>query len=181
MSLHLVTPAEPPADTGVVDIASARPRRSTRERLRALRRGTVERVTGSTRPVMHAALAVERDYAITVRSESLATARHTVEAIGRMIPAVVIPGQHRCRIEAVAQGGTPMAIMVESAAGDPQTLDTVLRCLESIAGAPLRAKVIIHEPNRTHVRTWAGTWVEPAPRGRRLDGATDAPFAPSAA
>ena len=181
MSLHLVTPAQPPADTGVVDISSARPRRSTRERLRALRRGTVERVSGSTRPAMHAALAVERDYAITVRSESLATARHTVEAIGRMIPAVVSPGQHRCRIEAVAQGETPMAIMVESAAGDPQTLDTVLRCLESIAGAPLRAKVIIHEPNRTHVRTWAGMWVEPEPRGRRLGAATDAPFAPSAA
>ena len=49
-----------------------------------------------------------------------------------------------------------MTIMVESSAGDPQTLDTVLRCLESIAGAPMRAKVIIHEPNRTHVRTWAG-------------------------
>jgi len=181
MSLHLVTPAASAADTGVVDIASARPRRSTRERLRALRRGTVERVTGSTRPPVHAALAIERDYAITVRTESLATARHAVEAIGRMIPAVVTPGQHRCRIEASAQGETPMTIMVESAAGNPQTLDTVLRCLESIAGAPLRAKVIIHEPNRTHVRTWAGTWVEPESGGRRLGGVPDAPLAPTAA
>jgi hypothetical protein len=181
MSLHLVTPAEPGADTGVVDFASARPRRSTRERLQALRRGTVERVTGGARAPMHAAIAVERDYAITVRTPSLATARHTVEAIGRMIPAVVSAGHHRCRIEAVAQAETPMTIMVESAAGDPQTLDTVLRCLESIAGAPLRATVIIHEPNRTHVRTWAGTWVEPEPRGRRTGGAPDAPLAPAAA
>lgn len=181
MSLHLVTPAAAAADTGVVDITSARPRRSTRDRLRALRRGTVERVTGTPRPPLHAALAVERDYAITVRAASLATARHTVEAIGRMIPAVVTPGQHRCRIEAVAQGEAPMAIMVESSAGDPQTLDTVLRCLESIAGTPMRAKVIIHEPNRTRVRTWAGTWVEPEGRGRRLGGAPGAPLSPSAA
>jgi hypothetical protein len=178
MSLHLVT--DPPATTPstVVDIASARPRRGTRERLRALRRGTVARVTGADRQRLHAAMAVERDYAVTVRTTSLATARHTVEAIGRMIPAVVSPGPHRCRIEAIGQGPETMALMVESAASDPQTLDTVLRCLESITGAPVRAKVIIHEPHRTHVRTWAGDWVEPDGRGTRGPAA---PLSPTAA
>ena len=187
MSLHLVTTAPPDTDSGsapgVVDISSARarPRRSTRDRLRALRRDTVARVAGGSRESVHAAMVVERDYAVTVRAGSLATARHTVEAIGRMIPAVVASGPHRCRIEAVAQGEEPMSIMVESAAADSQTLDTVLRCLESIAGGTIRAKVIIHEPQRTHVRTWAGSWVEPGPTGRGAPSPHDAPLSPAAA
>jgi len=163
----------PTARGEVVPLDRIRARRTTRDRLRALARPSARREP------LHAAMAVERDYAVTVKTTSTAIARQTVEAIVRMVPAVVGSGYHRCRIEATAQGSTPMAIMVESAAGDIQTLDTLLRCLESIAGVPLRAKVIIHEADRTHVRTWSGSWVEPEPRGRRIDH--DAPFAPAAA
>jgi hypothetical protein len=178
MSLSRITDlrSTPAAARGeVVPLDRTRIRRTTRERLRALTRTTTRR------DPLHAAMAVEREYAVTVKTTSMAAARDTVEAITRMVPAVVGSGYHRCRIEATAQGTTPMSIMVESAAGDQQTIDTVLRCLESIAAAPLRAKVIIHEADRTHVRTWAGAWVEPGPRGRRGGGRADSPFAPAAA
>jgi hypothetical protein len=176
MSLSQITDlsSSPIAARGeVIPLERVRTRRTTRDRLRALTRPSTRREP------LHAAMAVEREYAVTVKTTSPAAARRTVEAIVRMVPAVVGSGYHRCRIEATTQAPVPMSIMVESAAGDIQTLDTLLRCLESIAGSPLRAKVIIHEADRTHVRTWSGAWVEPDPRGHRKGA--NVPLAPAAA
>jgi hypothetical protein len=116
-----------------------------------------------------------------VRTASLADAKELAEAIERVVPALIAPGQRRCRIEAMAcQSGLP-AIMVECAADDAQALDTLLRSLESITGTALRAKVIIHGADRPYVRTWVGTWIDREPRRRSDSGLAGPPLAPVAA
>jgi hypothetical protein len=205
MSVHAVShsgPTTPPAAPGgtppqgdpPVDLAQARaarrrragrPRRVARERIAALRRTTVSdavgRVARSGRPLVHAAILVDREYAITVRTASLADAKELAEAIERVVPALIAPGQRRCRIEATArQGGLP-AIMVECAADDAQALDTLLRSLESITGTALRAKVIIHGADRPYVRTWVGTWIDRGPRRQPDPGLAGPPLTPAAA
>lgn len=97
----------PPTGTaGVVDLDQARaarrgglgrPRISARERLAALRRTTlsdaVGRVARSGRPPVHAAMLVDREYAITVRTSSLADAQQLAQAIERVVPALIAPGR----------------------------------------------------------------------------------------
>lgn len=205
MSVHAVShsgPTAPPAAPGgtppqgdpPIDLAQARaarrrgaggPRRAARERLAALRRTTlseaVGRVARTGRPLVHAAMLVARDYAITVRTASLTDAKELAEAIERVVPALIAPGQRRCRIEATArQGGLP-AIMVECADDDARALDTLLRSLESITGTALRAKVIIHGVDRPYVRTWVGTWIDREPRRHADPGLAGPPLTPAAA
>jgi hypothetical protein len=183
----------PPADgPEVVDLARvraqrtegpARPRRA-RERLSALRRTTladaVGRVARTGRPPVHAAMLVDREYAITVRTTSLAGAQELALAIERVVPALIAPGFRRCRIEARAREGELPLIMVECAAGDAQALDTLLRSLESITGTLLRAKVIVHGADRPYVRNWVGTWIDRDAR-RRDPEVSGPPLSPAAA
>ncbi len=181
----------PPGDPPVVDLAQARkrrarrPRTGARERLAALRRTTlseaVGRVARSERPIVHAAMLVDREYAITVRTSSLVDAQELAQAIERVVPALIAPGHRRCRIEATARQGALPAIMVECAAGDSQALDTLLRSLESITGTALRAKVIIHGADGPYVRTWVGTWIDREPHHRKDSGLAGPPLSPVAA
>jgi hypothetical protein len=163
----------PPEHGGVIDLGKARAARaarprSARERLAALRRTTlsdaVGRVARNGRPPLHAAMLVDREYAITVRTASLADAQELAQAIERVVPALIAPGFRRCRIEARARDAELPKIMVECAAGDARALDTLLRSLESITGTRLRAKVIVHDADRPFVRNWAGTWIDREPR-----------------
>jgi len=85
------------------------------------------------------------------------------------------------RHEPRGRDGALPAIMVECAAGDLRTLDTLLRSLESITGARLRAKVIIHGAERPYVRTWAGIWIEREVRGQHDPQASGPPLSPAAA
>jgi len=203
MSVHAVShtgsssPPTPPGgtppsdDPPVVDLATARTRRAARprsgacRRLAALRRTSlseaVGRVARSGRPVVHAAMLVDREYAITVRTSSLADAQELAQAIERVVPALIAPANRRCRIEATARQGELPAIMVECAAGDAQTLDTLLRSLESITGTALRAKVIIHGADRPYVRNWVGTWIDRDPHHRTDPGRAGPPLSPIAA
>lgn len=71
--------------------------------------------------------------------------------------------------------------MVECAASDARTLDTLLRSLESITETPLRAKVIIHGVDRPYVRTWVGSFIDRDPHGHPGQEATEPPFSPAAA
>jgi len=180
----------PPGAGGVVDLArvradrASRPRRA-RERLSALRRTTlsdaVGRVARTERPPVHAAMLVDREYAITVRTSSVADAQELAQAIERVVPALIAPGFRRCRIEARARDGELPMLMVECAAADAQALDTLLRSLESITGTPLRAKVIIHGADRPYVRNWVGTWIDREPRLRPDPGLAGPPISPAAA
>jgi hypothetical protein len=205
MTVHAVShigPTAPPAAPGStppqgdppVDLAQARaarggrtgrPRLAARTRLAALRRTTlseaVGRVARSGRPAVHAAMVVDREYAITVRTSALADAQDLAQAIERVVPALIAPGQRRCRIEATGRDRDLPAIMVECAAGDAQTLDTLLRSLESITGTALRAKVIIHGADRPYIRNWVGTWIDREPRRRSDSGLAGPPLSPVAA
>lgn len=183
----------PPGSDDVIDLGRvraeranrpARPRR-TRERLAAFRRTTlsdaVGRVARSGRPPVHAAMLVDRDYAITVRTASMTDAQDLAQAIERMVPALITPGFRRCRIEARGRDESLPMIMVECAAADAQALDTLLRSLESITKTRLRAKVIVHGADRPYVRNWVGTWVEREPRGRQGTEPAGPPLSPAAA
>jgi len=183
----------PPEDEGVVDLGrvraarAGRPARSrgARERLAALRRTTlsdaVGRVARTGRPAVHAAMLVDREYAITVRTAALSDAQELAHAIERVVPALIAPGFRRCRIEARARDAELPMIMVECAAGDAQALDTLLRSLESITGTHLRAKVIVHGADRPCVRNWVGTWIDREPRRGHDPKLAGPPLSPAAA
>lgn len=203
MTVHAVShtgPHTPPAgaggtppEDGVVDLGkvraarAGRPARSrgARERLAALRRTTlsdaVGRVARTGRPPGHAAMLVDREYAITVRTASLTGAQELAQAIERVVPALIAPGFRRCRIEARARDAELPMIMVECAAGDAQALDTLLRSLESITGTRLRAKVIVHGADRPDVRNWVDTWIDRAPGRGHDPELAGPPLSPAAA
>ena len=179
-----------PGDGDVVDLAKVRAQRASRprrarERLSALRRTTlsdaVGRVARTGRPPVHAAMLVDREYAITVRTTSITDAQELAQAIERVVPALIAPGFRRCRIEARARDGELPMLMVECAAADAQALDTLLRSLESITDTPLRAKIIIHGSDRPYVRNWVGTWIDREPRLTPDPGLAGPPISPAAA
>jgi hypothetical protein len=204
MSVHVVSHSgsrttssaaggEPPGDPGIVDLAKVRAERASRpalprrarDRLAALRRTTlsdaVGRVARTGGAPAHAAMLVDREYAITVRTTSLVGAQELAQAIERVVPALIAPGFRRCRIEACARDGELPMIMVECAAGDARALDTLLRSLESITGTRLRAKVIIHGADRPYVRNWVGTWIDREPRRHQGPDLAGPPLSPAAA
>ena len=164
-------PATPPEETtaatttGVIGLVSARQPRTrtaghTRGPARPARSLTDARADAQ-RPGSEIAIVVQREFAVTVRAAAVRAAQPLAEAIGRVLQALVTPGGPRCRIEATSRSADLPFLVIECPTGDAQTLDTLMRCLESIVGAALRAKVVIHEGARARIRTWVGAWIEP--------------------
>jgi hypothetical protein len=147
---------------GDLEGMSSRHRSTSHEHASARRSGSVTAVQADAhRPDSEIAIVVQRDFAITVRAAAVRTAQPLAEAIGRVLQALVTPNHDRCRIEATARGLEVPSLVIDCPTGDAQTLDTLLRCLESIVGAALRAKVVVHEGTRARIRTWVGAWIEP--------------------
>ncbi len=112
-------------------------------------------------PDSEIAIIVQREFAVTVRASAARVAQPLAEAIGRVLQALVTPGGPRCRIEATSRNADLPSLVIECPTGDARTLDTLMRCLESIVGAALRAKVVTRDGTRARIRTWVGAWIEP--------------------
>ena len=121
--------------------------------------------TAARRPESQTAFVVQRAFAITVRGPSLANAQTLAQAIERVLPALLAPSRQRCHIEATVRGEEIPTVVIDCPGADPQTLDTLMRSLESIAGVALRARLVLIDGARAHVRTWVGAWLEPFGHG----------------
>ena len=147
----------PPGDTSagavarVIDLASVR---ASRPRTPAVAGAAHARRSQSVS-------VVRREFAITVRAPKRGAGHALAHAIARVLRALAVPDGDRCHIEATAGGLKLPSLKIDFRAGSAQTLDTLLRSLESIIGAALRAKVVVFEGTHPRIRTWAGAWIEP--------------------
>ena len=146
----------PPGDTSaaavarVIDLASVRASRPQTPALAAAAHARSQSVS-----------VVRREFAITVRAPKRGAGQALAHAIARVLRALAVPDGDRCHIEATACGLKLPSLKIDFRAGSAQTLDTLLRSLESIVGAALRAKVVVFEGTHAQIRTWAGAWIEP--------------------
>jgi hypothetical protein len=179
--------AMPPAGGEVIAFAYDRPRRTARPRWLPFRRsGRAVDIDGRAadpsdapetrayRPGSQRAFVVAADFAVTTRAATLGDAEALARAAARVLPALMSGDGPRCHIDARGRGGRLPTLMIDCQAGGVQHLDTLLRCLESISGVPLRAKIVIHDGARPTIRNWVGSWIDPItplptrrPGGRR--------------
>lgn len=161
------TDTEPTAPT-VVNLADARDARGRRARWSPFRRSAApdeqrrpDEGASARAARWRTAFILERDFAVTVRAADLARAEALALAAGRVVPALLVGDGPHCHIRASGRDSSLPSLMVEGPGTDLQSIDTLLRCLESIAGTALRAKVVLDEGGHQRMRTWVGGWIDP--------------------